>query len=311
MVMEPDTTVNLAGITLKNPVMSASGTFGYGQEYVDFVPPESLGAVVTKGISLKPRQGNPPPRIVETPAGMLNAIGLENVGLDAFVRDKLPWLKDRGAVVVANIYGETVDEYARVAEGLGRTDGVSLLELNVSCPNVAAGGMAFGSDPEAVYQAVKAVVQAGGLPVMVKLTPMVTDIVTIARAAVEAGGAALSLINTIPGMAVDLERRRPKLANVIGGLSGPAIKPVALRLCWQVAQNTDVPVVGVGGIANARDALEFILVGAAAVQVGTAGFINPFAAVQIIDEIREYMRNNKMRNLDQIRGQLHKRFDRR
>ena len=310
MVMEPDTSVTLAGITLKNPVMSASGTFGYGQEYVDFVPPEVLGAVVTKGISLKPRKGNPPPRIVETPAGMLNAIGLENVGLESFVRDKLPWLKDRGAVVVANIYGETVDEYARVAEGLGRADGVALLELNVSCPNVAAGGMAFGSDPEAVFRAVKAVVQASGLPVMVKLTPMVTDIVAIARAAVEAGGSALSLINTIPGMAVDLDTRRPKLANVIGGLSGPAIKPVALRLCWQVVQNVDIPVVGVGGIATGRDALEFILVGATAVQVGTAGFVNPFAAVQIIDEIRDYMRIKQMRDLEQIRGQFNKGFDR-
>lgn len=308
--MEPDTSVTLAGITLKNPVMSASGTFGYGQEYVDFVPPEVLGAVVTKGISLKPRKGNPPPRIVETPAGMLNAIGLENVGLESFVRDKLPWLKDRGAVVVANIYGETVDEYARVAEGLGRADGVALLELNVSCPNVAAGGMAFGSDPEAVFRAVKAVVQASGLPVMVKLTPMVTDIVAIARAAVEAGGSALSLINTIPGMAVDLDTRRPKLANVIGGLSGPAIKPVALRLCWQVVQNVDIPVVGVGGIATGRDALEFILVGATAVQVGTAGFVNPFAAVQIIDEIRDYMRIKQMRDLEQIRGQFNKGFDR-
>lgn len=304
MVTQPDLRTNIGGVVLKNPVMSASGTFGYGREFAEFVDPAALGAVVTKGISLKPRKGNPPPRIAETPSGMLNAIGLENVGLEAFVRDKLPWLVDRGAVVAANILGETIDEYAALAAGLDRAEGVSLIEVNVSCPNVAAGGFIFGTDCQAVYEVVRAVVQSTRIPVMVKLTPMVTDITATARAAVEAGARALSLINTIPAMAVDLQTRKPVLKNVIGGLSGPAVKPVALRLVWQVARSVDVPVVGVGGIMNARDALEFLLVGASAVQVGTANFINPRAAQDIIDGIETYFRENGLADLSALVGTL-------
>ncbi len=304
MVTRPNLSVDLGGLALKNPVMAASGTFGYGQEFARFTPPDSLGAVVTKGISLKPRTGNPPPRLVETPAGMLNAIGLENVGVEAFIRDKLPWLKERNAVVVANIFGETIDDYIAVAERIEQADGVAMVEVNISCPNVSAGGLAFGVDFEATSEVVRGVVQATSLPVMVKLTPMVSDIVKVAEVAVEAGAAALSLINTIPAMAVDLETRRPRLGNIIGGLSGPAIKPVALRLVWSVARAVPVPVVGVGGIMTAADALEFLLVGASAVQVGTANFVNPRAALQIVAGIENYLEERDLDDLNSLIGRL-------
>ncbi|MEW5723179.1 MAG: dihydroorotate dehydrogenase [Thermodesulfobacteriota bacterium] len=304
MVKSPDLSVELAGLTLQNPVLAASGTFGYGLEYADFVDPAALGAVVVKGLSRHPRPGNPPPRIVETTGGMLNAIGLENVGLEVFLRDKLPWLKERGATVIVNVYGESVEEYRAVAEGLDGAEGVAMLEINVSCPNVTAGGMFFGASPQATAEVVRAVRGATRLPIMVKLTPMVTDIVVIARAAVGAGAVALSLINTIPGLAVDLETRRPRLANNVGGLSGPAIKPVALRLVWQVARAVDVPVVGGGGIMTARDALEFILVGAAAVQVGTANFVNPRATLDVLDGIKQYLEKNGHPDLAALRGRL-------
>ncbi len=304
MVKKPDLSVKLGGLTLKNPVMSASGTFGYGQEFAEYVPPAMMGAVVTKGISLKPRHGNPPPRICETPAGMLNSIGLENVGLEAFVRDKLPWLKEQGAVVVANILGDQVDEYSALAEGLDHSGGVDMIEINVSCPNVAAGGLAFGTDPEATAAVVRAVRKATGLPLMCKLTPMVADIVSVARAAVAAGADVLSLINTIPAMAVDLKTRKPVLANTIGGLSGPAIKPVALRLVWQVARSVKVPVVGIGGIMTAQDALEFLLAGASAIQVGTANFINPRAAMDILAGVEKYFAENGLPDLSALVGRL-------
>ena len=300
----PQLGVMIGGVRLKNPVMAASGTFGYGQEYKEFVDPVELGAVVTKGISLEPRAGNPPPRIVETPAGMLNAIGLENVGLKAFVADKLPWLKDRGVVVIANILGETLAEYGALAEGLDRAEGVAMIEVNVSCPNVAAGGLAFGTSPEATAEVVRTVVARTRLPVMVKLTPLVTDITAVARAAVEAGAAAISLINTIPAMAVDLAKGKPSLANVVGGLSGPAVKPVALRLVWQVAQAVRVPVVGIGGIMTARDALEFLLVGATAVQVGTANFVTPTSTRDIIHGIEAYFKEKGIPDLASFVGTL-------
>ena len=299
-----DLRVNIGGVVLKNPVMSASGTFGYGQEFSQFVDPALLGAVATKGISLRPRAGNPPPRIVETPSGMLNAIGLENVGVEAFIRDKLPWLVERGAVVAANVLGETVEEYAALAEALDEAGGVSIIEVNVSCPNVAAGGLIFGTDPRATAEVVGAIREKTKLPVMVKLTPMVADVAAVARAAVQAGADAISLINTIPGMAVDLETRRPKLANVIGGLSGPAIKPVALRLVWETVKAVDVPVVGIGGIMSARDALEFILVGASAVQVGTANFINPRICLDVLEGIETYLAERGMSSLAELRGKL-------
>lgn len=299
-----DMTVDLGGLRLKNPVMSASGTFGYGREFSEFVPPESLGAVVVKGISLNPRAGNPPPRIVETPAGMLNAIGLENVGLDAFVRDKLPWLLEQKAVVAANILGETVEEYAALARGLNQAGGVSLIEVNVSCPNVAAGGFSFGTDPSATAEVTRAVVESTDIPVMVKLTPMVTDITAVAKAAVSAGARALSLMNTIPAMAIDLESRKPSLKNIIGGLSGPAIKPVALRLVWQASRAVDVPIVGVGGIMTARDALEFMLAGASAVQVGTANFINPRAVLDILNGMEDYLKEQGLKDFSSLVGGL-------
>ena len=293
----PDLGVIIGGVPLKNPVMAASGTFGYGQEYQEFVDPAELAAVVTKGLSLEPRAGNPPPRIVETPSGMLNAIGLENVGLKAFVANKLPWLKERGVVVIANILGETLDEYGALAEGLDKAEGVAMIEINVSCPNVSAGGLAFGTSPRTTEEVVRTVVARTGLPVMVKLTPLVSDITAVARAAVGAGAAAISLINTIPAMSVDLEKGKPSLANVVGGLSGPAVKPVALRLVWQVARAVPVPVVGIGGIMTARDALEFLLVGASAVQVGTANFVNPTAALDILQGIESYFRENSIPDL--------------
>ena len=242
MVDRPDLRVNLGGLTLKNPVMTASGTFGYGREFADFCDPALLGAVVVKGLSLKPRPGNPPPRIAETSRGMLNAIGLENVGVEVFIRDKLPWLREQGVTVVANIFGESIDEYAAVTRRLGQADDVAMIEVNISCPNVKRGGLFFGADPRAAFEVIQAVVQAAEQPVMAKLTPMVSDIASVARAVVDAGAAVVSLINTIPAMAVDLETRRPVLANHVGGLSGPAIKPVALRQVWQVAQTVDVPV---------------------------------------------------------------------
>ncbi|MBW2090881.1 MAG: dihydroorotate dehydrogenase [Deltaproteobacteria bacterium] len=296
--------VDLGKLTLKNPVMAASGTLGYGQELADFCDPALLGAVVVKGLTNNPWPGNPPPRIVETSAGMVNAIGLENVGLDVFLRDKLPWLAERGVTVVANILGETVEEYAVLAEKLADAEGVAMIEVNVSCPNVAAGGLAFGANPEDTARVARAVVQAASQPVMVKLAPMVSDIVTVAQAAVEAGADVISLINTIPAMAVDLENRRPALKNVVGGLSGPAIKPVALRLVWAVAQAVDVPVIGGGGIMTAEDALEFLLVGARAVQIGTANFVDPRATLKILRGMETYFQKNGIPDLSAWTGSL-------
>jgi dihydroorotate dehydrogenase (NAD+) catalytic subunit len=300
----PDLSLTIGGVTLKNPVMPASGTFGYGPEYAEFVDPARLGAMVTKGVSLAPRSGNPPPRLWETPAGMLNAIGLENVGLRGFLRDKLPWLVERRATVAVNILGETPDEFARLAEGLSRAEGVHLLELNVSCPNVAAGGLAFGVDPDAAAKVTAAAVAAGDRPVMVKLSPQAPDIAAVARAVQDAGAAAISLINTIPSLAVDIDTRRPRLANVIGGLSGPAIKPVALRLVWQAARAVRVPVIGIGGVTTVRDALEFMLVGASGVQIGTANFINPRVTLDVIDGLETFFRERRMARLSDWVGTM-------
>jgi len=301
---QPDLTVKLPGLTLKNPVLTASGTLGYGREYARFFDPSLLGAVMVKGLTLKPRPGNPPPRLVETPSGMLNSIGFENVGLSAFLETRLPWLVEHQVTVGVNILGDTVDEYAALAEGLARADGVSLIEVNVSCPNVAQGGMFFGADPEATAAVTRAVVQAAKQPVMVKLPPLVSDIAVIAQAAVEAGAGAISLINTLPGLAIDLQTRKPVLANTIGGLSGPAIKPVALRLVWLAARAVKVPVIGGGGIITAGDALEFLLAGASAVQVGTASFVNPTAALDILRGIESFFIENRLARLSDWVGQL-------
>jgi dihydroorotate dehydrogenase (NAD+) catalytic subunit len=297
---EPDLRVVLGGLTLKNPVMSASGTFGYAEEFKSLVDLNQLGAIIVKGLSLSPSKGNPPPRIVETASGMLNAIGLENIGIDCFEKEKLPFLKTLKTPVIVNIYGEKSQDYANLARRIQGIDGIAMVEINISCPNVRAGGIAFGTDPEAAYAVVSAVKAQTTKPVMVKLSPNVTDIVTIAKKVEEAGADVLSLINTLTGMAVDVKTRRPVLANITGGLSGPAIKPVALRMVWQVCRAVSIPVVGVGGIMTATDALEFLIVGATAVQVGTANFVNPRATQDIVEGIRAFMKENDMERITDI-----------
>jgi len=300
----PNLSVTLAGLNLKNPVMTASGTFGYAREFEALMDLNRLGAIVVKGLALKPVKGNPPPRIVETACGMLNAIGLENVGVDAFAADKMPFLRTLAPPIIANIYGTSVEEYAALAERLDGIDGVAAVEVNISCPNVKAGGVVFGVDPVAAERVVRAVRERTRKPVIVKLSPNVTDISVIARSA-EAGGAdALSLINTITGMAIDIETRRPRLANITGGLSGPAIKPVALRMVWQVARTARVPVIGIGGIMRGEDAVEFLLAGAAAVQVGTANFVNPRAALDIVAGIEAYLTRHGIGDVNEIVGKL-------
>ncbi len=296
--------VSIGGLRLKNPVMTASGTFGYGDEYAPYVDLNCLGAVVVKGLSLEPRAGNPPPRIMETPCGMLNAVGLQNIGVKAFIREKLPFLRDHDVAVVANIFGESVEEYAAVAELLGRAEGVHALEVNISCPNVKRGGVAFGTDPDMAAEVTRAVKAATGLPVIVKLTPNVTDIAGIAAAVEAAGADAVSLINTLTGMSVDIERRVPHLRNVTGGLSGPAIRPVALRMVWQVARRVSIPVIGLGGIMTARDALEFLIAGARAVQVGTAHFVQPCACEEVLSGIEAYLERHGIEDVNDVIGSL-------
>jgi dihydroorotate dehydrogenase (NAD+) catalytic subunit len=301
------TAVDIGGAMIKNPVMTASGTFGYGEEYASLCDITKLGAVVTKGVTLDPAQGNPPPRGCETAAGMLNAIGLQNVGVEAFISDKLPYLRERGVACVVNVQGASVDEFVAVCERLTGCEGVTALELNVSCPN-KAGGLVFGTDPEALRQLVFAVRKATSLPLMTKLSPNVGDIVEFARAAVDGGSNSLSLINTLIGMAITLGdpargvKPRPVLRNVTGGLSGPAIKPVALRMVWQVAQAVEVPVIGIGGIASAGDALEFLAVGASAVQVGTAGFSDPRACEEIVEGIGAFMAEHAVADINDFVG---------
>jgi len=296
--------VQLGPLQLKNPVMVASGTFGYGQEYVDMVRPDLLGALVVKGISLEPRPGNPPPRIWETYGGMLNAIGLQNVGARVFVEEKLPWLKTFAVPVIVNIFGNTLEEYRSLAAMLDGCPGIAALEINISCPNVKAGGMVFGTDPHMVSQVVAMVRSATALPIITKLTPNVTDITVTARAAEQAGSDALSLINTISGMAVNVETRRPRLANVVGGLSGPAIKPIALRLVWQVVQAVSIPVIGLGGISSTEDALEFLIAGARAIQVGTANFVNPRITLEIIEGLQTYLQRHGFSHINEVIGSL-------
>ena len=303
-MLRPDMTVELAGIKMRNPVMTASGTFGYGAEFADYLDLESIGAMVTKGLSLRPKAGNPTPRIVETPGGMLNAIGLQNVGVDAFIAQKLPYLARVATPVIANIYGNTLEEYGEVAARLDGLPGVAGIEVNISCPNVKQGGIVFGTDPLAAREVVRLVRRCTSKPMIVKLSPNVTDVVLMARACADAGADALSLINTLTGMAIDLERRRPVLANVTGGLSGPAIKPVALRMVWQVAKCVEIPIIGIGGIMTARDALEFILAGASAVQVGTASFLDPSAAQKIAQDMEQYLVDNKIDSLVSMIGAL-------
>ncbi|WP_027370225.1 dihydroorotate dehydrogenase [Desulfovermiculus halophilus] len=296
---------NLAGLELSNPIMTASGTFGYGLEYAPYGELRKLGGLVVKGLSLEPRSGNPGPRIVETPCGLLNAIGLQNIGASSFVQDKLPGLPWKETPIIANLYAQSRDEFAELGAYLAQFEEIAGLEVNVSCPNVAKGGTAFGQDPgqaAAVCRAVKDV--SGAKPVMVKLTPNVTDIRAMAVAVQDAGADVISLINTLSGMAVDISTRRPKLANIHGGLSGPAIKPVALHQVYQVCQEVSIPVIGLGGISSARDILEFILVGAQAVQIGSANFLRPDMSFRLVDELQTLTEELEISSWDEWRGSL-------
>lgn len=300
----PSLKVKLGGLELQNPVMTASGTFGYAREFEGLVDLNRLGAIIIKGLSLQPARGNPPPRIVETSCGMLNAIGLENVGIEAFEKDKLPFLKTLSPPIFANIYGRSIGEYAELAGRIDALEAICGAEVNISCPNVKAGGVAFGADPQATFSVVEAVRRKTTKHLIVKLSPNVTDISVVARSAEAAGADSLSLINTLTGMAVDLETRRPKIANITGGLSGPAIKPVALRMVWQVVQAVKIPVIGIGGIMTAVDALEFMIAGATAVQVGTANFVNPRATVDIIEGIEMFLAQRKIAGVTDVIGTL-------
>jgi dihydroorotate dehydrogenase (NAD+) catalytic subunit len=298
----PDLTVDIGGLVLQNPVMTASGTFGYAREFSALVDLNRLGGVIVKGLSLEPSKGNPPPRIAETPCGMLNAIGLENVGLEVFLKRKVPFLKSLGTPVWVNIYGTGIGAYARLAERLNDVDALAGVEVNISCPNVKEGGIAFGSDPAMAHQVTRAVREKYQGHLMVKLSPNVTDITQIAKSVEDAGADAVSLINTITGMAIDIHSRKPKIANITGGLSGPAIRPVAVRMVWQAARAVNIPVVGIGGIMTAEDALEFIIAGATAVQVGTANFVNPGATMEIIDGISRYLQDKHIASVKQLVG---------
>ncbi len=297
-----DLKVKLGPLILKNPVLTASGTFGYGEEFSSLVDLNLLGGIVIKGISLKPKAGNPPPRIVETPCGMLNAVGLANIGLDAFLREKLPLLNKLDTTVIVNIYGHSIKEYGELAAGLRGIDGISAIEVNISCPNVEQGGMAFGTDAKMSARVTGEVAKKSDKPVIVKLSPNVTDIREIATAVEDAGADAISLINTLKGLAIDIENRVPKLANISGGLSGPAIKPVALYMVRQVVKAVHIPVIGIGGIMDYRDALEFLIAGAMAIQVGTANFVNPHATIYIIDGLREFCLEHGIMELEKIIG---------
>jgi len=307
MIDKPNLEVEIAGIKLKNPVMTASGTFGYGEEFSPFIDLDKLGAMVLKGITLKPKMGNPPPRIIETPSGMLNAIGLQNVGVEMLIKEKLPHLQKFNTPVIINISGDTIEEYIELARRLGEVSkemGVAGLEVNISCPNVKKGGMVWGTDAKATYKIINSIRKATTLPLIAKLTPNVTDVKTIAQAAEEAGADALSLINTLVGTAIDIDSRKPKLANVSGGLSGPAVKPVALWLVWQVFQTVNIPVIGIGGIIKVEDALEFIIAGARAIEIGTANFVNPGVSIEIIEGIKKYLIENNIKDINELVGSL-------
>ena len=304
MAISPGVSVDIGGIILKNPIMTASGTFGYGAEFKDLIDLNRLGGIIVKGLSLEPSKGNPPPRIVETPCGMLNAIGLENVGLDGFLENKLPFFKTIDTPLFVNIYGKTIEEYARLAARIDAVADIAGVELNISCPNVKSGGVAFGVDPDVAEKVVARVRENTSKPLMVKLSPNVTDVAVIAKRVESSGADSISLINTLTGMAVDLQTRKPVLANITGGLSGPAVKPVALRMVWQVAGAVTIPVVGIGGIMTAEDALEFIIAGATAVQVGTANFVNPAATMEIIDGITAYLIKNDIGDIASLTGSL-------
>lgn len=299
-----DLSVRIGSLELPNPLIAASGCFGYGVEYDEIADLGSLGAVAVKGLFMAEREGHPPPRIVETPSGMLNAIGLQGIGVHRFIREKLPLLRERRARVIVNICGTTLDEYVEVAKALTQAEGVGAIELNISCPNIKAGGIQFGCSLTGTHGVTKAVRAATHLPVIPKLTPNVTDVASFARAAEEAGADAVSLVNTFLAMAIDVETRRPKLSNVLGGLSGPAIRPMAVRMVWECYKLVKIPIIGMGGIMDATDAIEFILAGATAVQVGTANFVNPFIWTPLADGIADYMRRHQVERLTDLVGAM-------
>ncbi len=300
----PKMAVEIAGLQFKNPVMPASGTFGYGEEYAPFLDLNRLGAIVTKGLSLNPKAGNATPRICETVSGMLNAIGLQNVGIDAFIQHKMPFLEQLDSPVIVNFFGNTLEEYVEVAARLEDVPGVAGLEMNISCPNVKHGGIVFGTEASAAHEVVSQVRKKTSKPLIVKLTPNVTNIQVTAKAVEDAGADAISLINTLTGMAVDVKTRKPRIANTIGGLSGPAIRPIAVRMVHQVVQAVKVPVIGIGGISRAMDALEFLIVGAKAVQVGTANFVDPNAMATIIDGLEEFCQYEGIEDINDLIGTL-------
>lgn len=299
-----DLSVKIAGVRFSNPVLVASGTFGYGEEYNDLIDLSKLGGIITKSVTVNPREGNPPPRTVETPAGMLNAIGLANVGVNRFIKEKLPFQRRLSTRIIVNVAGSTIDEYIKVVKRLNRCKGIDMLEINISCPNVKEGGLAFGTRPESAHECIKQIKDHTSYPIMAKLSPNVTDIAQVACAVEEAGADAVSLINTLVGMAIDLEERKPVLRNITGGLSGPAIKPVALAMVWKVARAVKLPVIGIGGIFNTQDALEFILAGACMIQVGCANFVDPQTSIKIVNGLSGYLKEKKIQRITELVGKL-------
>jgi dihydroorotate dehydrogenase (NAD+) catalytic subunit len=305
-IQKPDLSVKIGSMTLKNPVIAASGTFGFGEEYEDFFDISLLGAIITKGISLKPMAGNPPPRIFETEGGIINSIGLQNPGFQDFIKDKLPYYKKIKSHLIINFFGNTQKEHTELAKRLDGILGISGLEMNISCPNVKKGGIIFGTDPQMAYHLVNKVRKSTKLPLIVKLSPNVTDIASLAKSAEEGGADAVSLVNTFKAMAINIHSRKPELGNVIGGLSGPAIKPIALRMVWEVNQAVKIPIIGMGGIMKAEDAIEFILAGASAIQIGTANLINPRIGLEVIQGINKYLIQNKINRIQILIGSLGK-----
>jgi dihydroorotate dehydrogenase (NAD+) catalytic subunit len=299
-----DLSVHIGSLVLKNPIIAASGCFGYGVEYADLVDLASLGGVAVKGLFLAEREGHPPPRIVETPAGMLNAIGLQGIGVHRFIAEKLPELRARHATVIVNVCGTTLDEYVEIARILSGAEGVAAIELNISCPNIKEGGITFGCNLTSTFEVVSAVRKVTRLPIIPKLTPNVTDVASFARASEDAGADAVSLVNTFLAMVIDVESRRPKISNVVGGLSGPAIRPIAVRMVYECRQAVKIPVIGMGGIADARDALEFIIAGASAVQVGTANFVDPYIWPKLLDGLTAYLARHKIARIADLVGSI-------
>lgn len=301
-----DLKVNLGPLTLQNPVLTSSGTYGFGEEYASYCPVEKLGGITLKGITPEPRLGNPVPRLAETPAGLLNSVGLENPGLEAFIESYLPKVRELPTAVIANISGFSLEDYAVMARALQKESGLAALEVNISCPNVKHGGMHFGTDPESAEEVISVVRSKTDLPVIAKLSPNVTDIVEMAKAVARGGADIISLINTLLGMSIDIEKRRPVLANKVGGLSGSAVRPVAVRMVWQVSQAVDLPIIGMGGILTWQDALEFLLAGASAVSIGTGNFINPVAPLEVIQGIEEYCERHGFSSVRELVGLAHK-----